>query len=242
MTNPPAVLSAFAAGVDSRLQTRAAVLDAAERLISEFGVDGVSVRDITTAAKANLGAVNYHFGSKDRLVLEVFARRLEPVIRARVARLDALEKAAGGGEIELSQIVEAFVRPGVENATSPQCAGEPFMRLISRCFMEPNPELKRFVEERFADVVTRFDAAFLRALPGLTQEDLFWRVNFLIGALHHGQEIWARFDQLPRLGANVTMVQLDREEFIRRVIVFVTAGLRAGLPASAPAPAQLPVR
>ena len=63
----------------SQLATRVALLDAAERLFSQNGIEGTSVREIIKAAGANLGAINYHFGTKDRLALEVFARRLEPV-------------------------------------------------------------------------------------------------------------------------------------------------------------------
>ncbi len=44
--------------------TRDRILEAAERVFADKGLDGSSVRDITTAANANLAAVNYHFGSK----------------------------------------------------------------------------------------------------------------------------------------------------------------------------------
>ncbi|MEZ0387194.1 MAG: TetR/AcrR family transcriptional regulator, partial [Verrucomicrobium sp.] len=80
--------------------TREALLDAAERLLIEHGVAGVSTRAVITAANANLGAINYHFGTKDRLILEVFARRLRPLNRERIARLHAveLEHAASNAE------------------------------------------------------------------------------------------------------------------------------------------------
>src|SRR3954468_8381736 len=93
---------------DSHVATRVALLDTAERLFSQNGIEGTSVREIIKAAGANLGAINYHFGTKDRLALEVFARRLEPVNRERVARLDALE-AAGQGKLKLEQILDALI-------------------------------------------------------------------------------------------------------------------------------------
>lgn len=211
---------------DSRLQTRAAVLDAAERLFSERGVDGASVRDITAAAAANLGAINYHFGSKDALVMEVFARRLEPINRARIARLDAQEQASRGKPVELSQIVEAFVRPGLEIPMDGSNQEGVVVRLINRCLAEPDPALKKFVEEQFAEVAERFDAAILRTAPYLSQEDLFWRMIFFVGALHQGQEVWMRFDQFPRPGASATVSRPSQEEFIRFIVSFVTAGMR----------------
>src|SRR6266568_5066457 len=90
--------------------TRTVLLDAAERLFAENGVEGTSVRDITKAAGVNLGAINYHFGTKERLALEVFARRLEPVNRERIARLDALEEAATDGKLKAEQIIDALIR------------------------------------------------------------------------------------------------------------------------------------
>jgi len=61
--------------------TRERLLDEAERLFADKGYDAVSLREITTAADTHLAAVNYHFGSKENLYLEVFRTRC--VERAR---------------------------------------------------------------------------------------------------------------------------------------------------------------
>ncbi|MFT6364141.1 MAG: AcrR family transcriptional regulator, partial [Planctomycetota bacterium] len=66
-------------------------MDAAETLFADFGVAGTSLRQITTAAKANLASVSYHFGSKDGLLREVLGRRINPVNKVRMELLDALE-------------------------------------------------------------------------------------------------------------------------------------------------------
>jgi AcrR family transcriptional regulator/mRNA-degrading endonuclease toxin of MazEF toxin-antitoxin module len=47
---------------------RKRLLDATIRTIQERGREGASVRQITSAAEADLGSINYHFGSKDQLV------------------------------------------------------------------------------------------------------------------------------------------------------------------------------
>src|ERR1700742_5054208 len=99
---------------DTHLATRVALLDAAERLFSENGIEGTSVREIVREAGANLGAINYHFGTKERLALEVFARRLEPVNRERLARLDALEASTDPAKLTLEQVLEALIRPVME--------------------------------------------------------------------------------------------------------------------------------
>ena len=212
---------------DSQLSTRTALLDAAERLFSQYGIEGTSVREIIKAAGTNLGAVNYHFGTKDRLALEVFARRIGPVNRERVARLDALEAAAGTRALKLEQILDAFIRPVLESEGHDLKSCEDLMRLISRSFQEPNPEVKRFVEEQFAEVVRRFDSAILLVTPGLPPGDLFWRMSFLHGALHHGLQTWLRFDQMPYAVLNPAAVKPDREGLIQHLITFIAAGMSA---------------
>ena len=56
--------------------TRERILDVAERLFMENGYEATSMRTITSEAEENLASVNYHFGSKEALVCEVFRRRL----------------------------------------------------------------------------------------------------------------------------------------------------------------------
>ncbi|MES2707860.1 MAG: TetR/AcrR family transcriptional regulator [Verrucomicrobiota bacterium] len=205
-------------------KTRSIILDAAEKLFGRKGVEGTSVRQIVTAAGVNLGAINYHFGTKDRLALEVFARRLEPVNRARIGRLDELERQAGNRPVPVERILDALIRPAVEaqDEGGPNC--DDFMRLISRCLQEPNPEVKKFVEEQFEEVARRFDAAILKAVPGLPPGELLWRMSFAFGALHCGQERWLRFDQMPT-PSETPAVKPDREGFIQLVIAFITPGL-----------------
>ena len=76
---------------DRRPDTRDRILDAAERLFAQQGFDLTSLRALTTEADVNLAAVNYHFGSKERLFEAVLARLIAPINAERLARLDALE-------------------------------------------------------------------------------------------------------------------------------------------------------
>ena len=61
------------------VDTRERLLDASERLFAEHGVETTSLRAIPSEASANLAAVHYHFGSKDAIISEVFARRIRPI-------------------------------------------------------------------------------------------------------------------------------------------------------------------
>jgi AcrR family transcriptional regulator len=68
------------------VDTATALIDAARALFAEGGYRGASIRAITARAGANLGAVTYHFGSKERLYEAVAASMVEP-LAAHVANL-----------------------------------------------------------------------------------------------------------------------------------------------------------
>ena len=80
--------------------TRERILDAAERLFMESGYEGTSMRMITGEAGVNLAAVNYHFGSKEALLREVFRRRLNWLNTERLRALDLLEQQAQGAPLK----------------------------------------------------------------------------------------------------------------------------------------------
>ena len=59
-------------------RTKEQILDKSEELFALKGFHGVSVREITAAAGCNMAGINYHFGSKKNLYLEVFRSRWIP--------------------------------------------------------------------------------------------------------------------------------------------------------------------
>jgi AcrR family transcriptional regulator len=59
------------------LETRARLLNAAARLFAERGFARVTVRDICKKARANVAAVNYHFGGKEGLYQAVMRMAME---------------------------------------------------------------------------------------------------------------------------------------------------------------------
>ena len=74
---------------------RATLLDAAERLFAEQGIEAVSLRDICAAAgQRNHSAAQYHFGDRRGVVAAVFERRMGVVNERRQAMLDRWEHAA----------------------------------------------------------------------------------------------------------------------------------------------------
>jgi AcrR family transcriptional regulator len=94
-----------------RRGTREALVDAAERLFGENGINAVSLREVAEAAgQRNNSVVRYQFGSRQGLVDAIFAHRMGRIDERRRAML-----VAAGPNPEMRQLIEAFVFPLVES-------------------------------------------------------------------------------------------------------------------------------
>jgi AcrR family transcriptional regulator len=209
---------------DSRAETRKRIIEAAEKLFAQRGIEAVSVRDITRAAGVNLAAINYHFGTKDALAAEVFKQMIDPLNAQRLQLLDDVEARAGRKPPALEAVLDAVIRPAVERGFDHQ-DNETFLRLTGRCLCEPNAEMDRIIHAHFEKLIRRFDAAFLRALPGMNPEELFWRIKFTVGALHYSLLTCGKQKNLPAKMRKT----LDAEGLIQRLVKFTAAGLRASV-------------
>jgi len=88
------------------------ILDRAEELFAQNGYYAVSVRQITTSAQCNLAAVNYHFGNKKNLYLEVFRSRWVP--RAQRVTQCFVENLRGKDLTSLREILNTLARAFIE--------------------------------------------------------------------------------------------------------------------------------
>jgi AcrR family transcriptional regulator len=203
--------------------TRDRILDAAERLFAEHGFADTSLRMITAEAGANLAAVNYYFQSKDILIQEVFARRLGPLNQKRLQMLDACEREAGQGPLPLSGVLRAFVDPPIRMTLSDPEVGISAGRLFGRMYMQPGGLFGQVFQVQFGRIKERFMAAMRRALPGLAEEEMLWRIHFMIGSLAHTMAGREHLTFLSDGRCEAT----DADALIARLVTFLEAGLRA---------------
>lgn len=208
--------------------TRERILDAAEALFAEQGFATTSLRAITAAAGANLAAVNYHFGSKDGLIREVYARRIEPLNRNRLARLAALE--AAGAPPGAAAILEAFIVPTLETCADPARGGARFARLLGRMYAESSAPLREFIHGLYVETLDRYKEALARALPQLPRVELYWRLHFVLGVLSYTM---AGTDMMKLISDCRLDDPADIEALLSRLLPFLTAGLEAPWPGRA---------
>ncbi|MFE2026513.1 TetR/AcrR family transcriptional regulator [Streptomyces hygroscopicus] len=158
--------------------TRTQILDAAERLFAEHGYRGTSVRAITALAGANLAAVGYHFGSKAELMAAVARRVIEPINAAQCAGLDAL--LARTPDPAVSELVEAFAGPLFDEVPAGDEGGARRSRLIVMILSDPAGEARTWTGPAEDFVRERYLAAFARVLPGLSPQELRFRMRGIL--------------------------------------------------------------
>lgn len=199
----------------SSSSTQERILAAAEALFAQRGFDGASLRQLTAAAGVNLAAVNYHFGSKDKLVEQVFRRRLDALNGQRLA---ALERVAGRASTTLEEVLEAYIRPAME--LSHDDHGALFMRVLARAFAEHDDTLRQFLSGHYGHVIRQFTAEFARLLPQLERAELYWRIDLVTGALTHAM---SGFGLIQRKSGVSELTH--REQTIVHLVRFSAAGL-----------------
>jgi AcrR family transcriptional regulator len=163
--------------------TRSAILAAAERLYADRGFGDVTLRDIVAEANVNLAAVNYHFGSKDELIAELFVTRSLATNRERLNELKAAEEK-GGGRASIEAIMLALVGPTLRGCLGPDREGSTAARFMIRASIESVPPIRR-IKNREVDHLRKFVAAMRRSLPGRDDAELYWGLHFALAMSHH---------------------------------------------------------
>ena len=130
---------------DAPVGTAAQLLDAAERLSAERGIDSVSLREIVRASgQSNLSAAHYHFGSREHLIGELLARRIRAINVIRHRRLDALEREGQGAQVHA--IVSATVN-ALGDAVRSQPWGPDYVRVAAQVTENRNFKRHRTPQE-----------------------------------------------------------------------------------------------
>ena len=198
--------------------TKDRILGAAEALFAQHGFAETSLRQVTSRADVNLAAVNYHFGSKSNLINEVFRRRLDEL---SAKRLTALREVEERNPDDLEGVLAAFIEPALQLSLD-RHGGSAFVRVIARAFAEKDEKLRSFLSDNYGHVMREFARAIGQALPSLPRDRLYWRLDFIAGALTYAM---ADFGQIKRPSG------LSEKEHCRRaaeeLVRFAAGGLRA---------------
>jgi AcrR family transcriptional regulator len=208
-----------------REDTHERILQAAERLFSEKGFEATSVRDITTEAECNVASVNYHFGGKDNLYLEVFRSLLHEV---RDRRIDAMRRdMADRPEMSLEDFISSFASAFMEPLVD-QSRGRFFLGFFAHEMNDPHLPPRVFVDEFIRPLAEVSVEGFRRFGPPMEAAVRRLCLMSIVGQLLHALRARLMFsaDQQP------VLVPADIQEHVRHIIRFSAGGIRACAEAS----------
>ncbi|MBL4608089.1 MAG: TetR/AcrR family transcriptional regulator [Pseudomonadales bacterium] len=198
------------------------ILDAAQILFAIKGFAGTSLRHITSKAGVNLAAVNYHFGSKEKLMRAVFERTLTPFC-------DSLEKQllshgqSGGEPLTLEELFEIMVSTANNVYGDDSKEFSRFMRLMGLAYAQTQDELRGFLGARYGMVFRRFLVHVKLAAPEMPPKELFWRIHFALGAAVF---TLASFGGLQEVLLNDYKMDVGLSDVVTRLVPFMAAGIR----------------
>jgi AcrR family transcriptional regulator len=194
------------------------IFDTTERLCGELGLEAVSVRDIAAAAQVNLGAINYYFGSRMNLLVEI--------LRVRGAEL-AVERERLLAQVRTEEtpsvraILHAVMAPLAQwrrKGSNRRAA----LMYLSRALIAAQPEFKREVDSGVLAFRSCIDL-LQRALPQLSRAELCWRFHFTMSIEH--MNAWDE-ERLHILSNGLCKTD-DQDETLERALDFAVAGFMA---------------
>lgn len=205
--------------------TKDRILDAAEHLFAVKGYHNTSLREITGAAQANLAGVNYHFGSKEKLLGAIIDRRIVPINRKRLQMLEQHRETAKAEQHRprVKDILHAFIEPNFDLFESGP-GGSDFLAIISQLHIDPDDTLRNLFIERIHLLAKQFLGALSEALPELSREMIFSRFMFVIGAMAHTLMHFGRAERFPKIHEKVTFLT-DARALNEELIAFAVRGM-----------------
>jgi AcrR family transcriptional regulator len=204
------------------VETKQEILNAAEVLFARSGYHATSMRAITENAGVNLALANYHFGSKEALLEAVIARRLSPVNESRVQRLKEIRGRSDERNMrpDLEEILRAYIEPVFSGGESGKGWAD-FTNLIGRAFTEPDETVQKILLRHMKPVNQLMLDMLADALPGISGQEIFWRYQFVIGAL--GRAI--RMNSGPGYGQLKKNFEAESRALIEMLVSFARAGM-----------------
>jgi AcrR family transcriptional regulator len=165
--------------------------------------------------------VNYHFGSKELLVLELFKVRSVELNRERALLLKEAD-AASEGSPHVRQVLYALVAPPVRGWLSSDPAVSMKARFLVRAMVEATPEVRRLITTEVAHL-QRFVIALARSMPQLSHPEICLRLHFTLGVMHYAINDRKRLEMLSHDACDYS----DPERVISWIVDFAVAGFAA---------------
>ena len=201
-------------------QVRERLIAVAEELFCENGFDATSVRDLTSKADCNVAAVNYYFGGKDNLYIEVFRCRLVAMTNLRLESIKSIMSRHDSG-VTLEELLCVFATAFIEPLVA-ESGGRRFRKLMTREMIDPHLPRSLFIEKMITPTMSTLGGALQKICPELEPTKIYMCIFSLIGQLVHLVRLKEMFDE------DEKMKQMyDFEKTVEHIVEFSAAGILA---------------
>lgn len=205
--------------------TRRKLVVAATGLFAEAGYKSVSIRDVARAAGVNSALINYHFGGKDGLFVEVIRVVSARHVAERMHRLSMARMS--GTTLDLEGLLRIYLEPllGPEVWDAPQ---RQFARLHAWMISERSEVAEDIAVRAFNTVNAAFIDEITQCLPHLTREVVIWRFYSMIGTL-----LFLNISPSPPGLASISGGRCnssDSREVLRQLMPWLIAAFSAPMP------------
>ncbi|WP_205471252.1 TetR/AcrR family transcriptional regulator [Nocardioides sp. SYSU D00038] len=205
-------------------ETRQRLLDAAIREFAESGVHNASLLEITrVAGQRNRGAVHYHFGSREGMLVAVLQTEA-PFLAER--ELQLLARAEERPDDDLESVITAIVQPVVELAEK-DWRGRCYLRIVAEVIQEDpasvDPEVQRTLDSTGGVQVY---GLLERRLPPLPDDIRIERISLMTMFILHSVAERARLAE-----RETGRGQLGTDRFVANLVAMAAAMMLAPVPA-----------
>lgn len=207
-----------AVGTDSSAVTRAALIEAAAPLFASVGFDAARTRDIADKAKANVSAINYHFGSKMGLYQAVIKAQAEEMNASFPLETESVRQEDPA--TRLHWLVHNLLRRVVAKHEDHR------LKVCVREFVEPTEALdflvKEIVSQHFS--IMRSVVSAVLGEPVDDQTLNRFTVSLVSQCFHYGMAE----PMLVRLGVTIPHTEDEINELAEHIVRFSLAGIASG--------------
>lgn len=199
-----------------QITTKTKILNAAEKLFALSGFAETSMRQITNKAEVNLASVNYHFGSKKDLTIEVLDRylsQLMPEISDNISTLGEAPKP--------ESVLTCFIQPLLNLENINKGGTICFLRLLGRGYVDVQGHLRKYITETYRQELDHIMSALQSSMPELSEEELFWRVHFSLGT---SVFTLAASDALTEIVKADFNNEVTTEQILQRLLPYISSG------------------
>jgi len=198
-------------------ETRERLLKAAAQLFADRGFKKVTVRDICRVARANVAAVNYHFGDKTGLYREVLQQAIETIRATNDAA-----RAAGEG-LPPDERLRQYLKVSLCRVTSSGNISW-ISRLVHRELSDPTPSLDALVDQALRPRVDDLSEMVADILDCGVDDA---RVGQCVASIHAQWLLFVPNPIASRVRAKLQLRSDDAATLAEHITTFSLAGIRA---------------